>query len=271
MTNAVTLFGFSRMQTSVRLLRSAFLEISHFEFFAIQVVWMIFAVLAVTQRHLGLSFFDSSEFATHIRGSGIPHAPGYPLYILFSKLFFWFLQDPFEAQFWLSLLSSWICTFFFYITVTRQCDNKEYRRAAFITLLFFLSGGLFQLYLRISDVFFLSLALFSILFYFHRRLEEERTPRWIFGIGAIYGLGACHHPLMALSLPASLFFLTRAKLKDFSQSTCGRFFLDFCLDFCRSIIFLLLPEPQSIILITQLPLGEIFFLSFSEKDMAHFE
>lgn len=54
-------------------------------------------------RYSGLGFFDASEFAAHIQSGGIPHAPGYPIYLLLGKFLNFFCRDPFLAQNLISL------------------------------------------------------------------------------------------------------------------------------------------------------------------------
>jgi hypothetical protein len=71
----------------------------------------LFAMLAfsgyvIAYRHIGLGFFDASEYSSHIAGDGIAHAPGYPLYTLVGKALNLFLGNPFAAQFWMGWLSA---------------------------------------------------------------------------------------------------------------------------------------------------------------------
>lgn len=169
-------------------------------------LWLIYAVTATVQRHQGLSFFDASEFATHIQGEGIPHAPGYPLYIACSKISYFFTSNPFDAQFCVNLLSSLVCVIFLFFTLTHSTQEKSRPAAiaACISVGFLLSSGLFQLYVRISDVFMLNLALLSVLAYLHRRFQSDGKARWVLGIGFVYGLGVCHHHTLASALPATL-------------------------------------------------------------------
>jgi len=177
------------------------------EFLFSQVIFLVFAVASFFLRHQGLSFFDASDFSTAIQGTAIPHAPGYPLYVLLGKFFNWFVQDPFDAQFWVNILAAWITSVFLFLTLAAN------RPSALLAVLFLLAQSLFQQYILIPEVFTLNLALVSMLIYFHQRFDQELKSRYLFAIGLMYGLGLCHHHLMALMVPASAFLLIRGLRK----------------------------------------------------------
>lgn len=178
------------------------------EFLGSQVLFLVFALVSFVLHHRGLSFFDASDFATAIQGFGIPHAPGYPLYVLAGKVFYIFTSEPFEAQFWVNILSAWIAALFLFLTLA------EHRKAALMVGSFLFTQGIFQQYILVPEVFTLNLALASMLIYFHKRFEEAQNPKWLFSIGVVYGLGVCHHHLLALMVPASIFLLCRGFGRD---------------------------------------------------------
>lgn len=177
------------------------------QFLVSQVVFLLFTLVSFYLRHEGLSFFDASDFATAIQGWGIPHAPGYPLYVLLGKFFFIFTQNPFDAQFWVNILAAWVACFFLFKTFTA---NKN---AALVAVLVFLAQGLLQQYILIPEVFTLNLTLIAALIYFHQCFDDKRELKYVFMIGLMYGLGLCHHHLMALMVPASAFLLMRGFMK----------------------------------------------------------
>ena len=76
------------------------------QFLASQFAFLIFVFASYFFRHEGLSFFDASDYATAIQGWGIPHAPGYPLYVFLGKFAFLFVKDPFDAQFWVNIFAA---------------------------------------------------------------------------------------------------------------------------------------------------------------------
>jgi transmembrane protein TMEM260 (protein O-mannosyltransferase) len=178
------------------------------QFLISQIVFLIFTLVSFFLRHEGLSFFDASDFATAIQGWGIPHAPGYPLYVLLGKFFYLFTPTPFDAQFWVNILAAWIACFFLFKTLAA---NKT---SALVAVLFLLAQGLFQQYILIPEVFTLNLSLVSALIYFHQSFDEKLQPRYVFAIGLVYGLGLCHHHLMVLMVPASAFLLIRGFSKN---------------------------------------------------------
>jgi len=173
-----------------------------------QIAFLVFVFVSFFLRHEGLSFFDASDFSTAIQGWGIPHAPGYPLYVILGKFFYIFTQDPFAAQFWVNILAAWVACYFLFKTLAA---NKA---SAFVAVLFLLAQGLFQQYILISEVFTLNIALVSMLIYFHQRFDESLKSKFVFAVGLIYGLGVCHHHFMALMVPASAFLLIRGFRKS---------------------------------------------------------
>lgn len=177
------------------------------QFLASQVVFIIFVFVSYFFRHEGLSFFDASDFATAIQGWGIPHAPGYPLYVFLGKFVYSFIKDPFDAQFWVNIFAAWVASVFLFLTLA------AHRTSALLAVLFLFSQSLFQQYILIPEVFTLNLALVAMLVYFHKCFDEKLQLRYVFGIGLVYGLGFCHHHLLALMVPASAYLLFRGLKK----------------------------------------------------------
>lgn len=192
-------------------------------FFVSQIVFLIFTLVSFFLRHEGLSFFDASDFATAIQGWGIPHAPGYPLYVILGKFFYLFTPNPFDAQFWLNIAAAWVACFFLFKTLSA---NKI---AALVAVLFLLAQGLVQQYILIPEVFTLNLSLVAMLIYFHQRFDEELRAKYVFLIGLMYGLGVCHHHFMSLMVPASTFLLIRGFMKSSWVKGIGLFAAGFVL------------------------------------------
>lgn len=170
----------------------------------------ILLVFLFENRHIGLGFFDSSEYALHIRSGGIAHAPGYPLYILLGKLMYGFFGDPFLAQQIISLLSIPIVLISLYKTFEtseNSAGRTVHRNAFILTALLFISSFYFKLFTIIPEVFLLNLAIFSLLFY--RIVEWYYRPSKlnILLVMLIFGLGVSHHHTLALTLPG-FFWLT---------------------------------------------------------------
>jgi hypothetical protein len=193
------------------------------QFLCLQIVFLLFTLVSFYLRHEGLSFFDASDFATAIQGWGIPHAPGYPLYVLLGKFFFLITQNPFDAQFWLNILAAWIACFFLFKTLAAD------RNAALVAVLFLLGQGLLQQYILIPEVFTLNLSLVAASIYFHQCFDETHKMKYVFAVGLMYGLGLCHHHLMALMVPASAFLLVRGFMKTSWVKGCGLFAAGFAL------------------------------------------
>ena len=68
-------------------------------FYAIAVAFLgVYIGFVMANRLRGLGYFDGSEYALHIQGGGIAHAPGYPLFTILGKVVHAFGADPFLSQ-----------------------------------------------------------------------------------------------------------------------------------------------------------------------------
>jgi len=164
----------------------------------------IFSIFAFLNYRSGLGFFDASEYALHIRGGGIAHAPGYPLYILLGRFLEVFTNDPFKAQFWLGYLSVAWLSFAFFRAFRGTALSFE---SITLGLLIFYSGYLNKLFVLFPEVFMLNLALWASLIWAIKNWYYSPDSRKIFFVLLVFGLGLCHHHTLALGLPGFLFLL----------------------------------------------------------------
>ena len=184
-------------------------------------MWLAFASAMVILHHRGLSFFDANEFATHIQGSGIPHAPGYPFYILVCKFFYWFTADPFAAQFAVNLTASLVAVVALHLTLTHD-GSKEAWRASLITCAAFLSGYHFKLYTVLPEVFMLNIALFALLIWCLTSWWTSRRDGPLIFAALVCALGVCHQHTLALLAPGMLAaFLLRCRQPKSGQAVAG--------------------------------------------------
>lgn len=169
----------------------------------------IFTVFIAYQHHHGIAFFDATEYATHIRSRGVPHAPGYPLFIVLGKFCSLFTGgDPFTAQ----ILLSWACCLgvvgLLWHSFRRLPSFDPWAACAVVTL--FLSTYYVKLYTVLPEVFILNLFLIVLLGLVLDIWYKSGDPRMSFCVLAVYGLGFAHHHTLALTLPT---LLTLAFLK----------------------------------------------------------
>ncbi|MBS1984198.1 MAG: DUF2723 domain-containing protein [Bdellovibrionales bacterium] len=174
---------------------------------------VIFGIFVLFFHHRGMSFFDSCEYSTHIAGEGIPHAPGYPLYIMLGKFFMLITNDPFSAQVMISVFSAWVAATFLWLSFRQSSVWNPGAAVATILLLF--SSYYIKLYTLVPEVFLFNLALFTALGWAIARWYRQPSARRLFGVFLVYGLGFAHHHTLALTLPAFgiLFFLQLRKIK----------------------------------------------------------
>ena len=172
----------------------------------VAIMWLIFAAAMTLLRSRGMSYFDANEFATHIRGGGIAHAPGYSLYILLGKGFNTFLADPFAAQFAVNLLASLVALAALHHTLTKDGSELSWR-VSLVVCAAFLSGYHFKLYTVLPEVFMLNLALFALLILCLDEWHDAGRDRCAFFVALLCGLGVCHQHTLALMAPAVLVVL----------------------------------------------------------------
>jgi hypothetical protein len=196
---------------------------SNSEFLTILIGWIIFAIYICLFHHHSISYFDSSEYAIHIAGGGIAHAPGYPLYILIGKIFYNFTHNVFLAQLLINLLSSLLINIFVFLSLTRD-PSEINRKTATIVCLLFMSGYFIKLYTLLPEVFLLNCAIFSFLAW---GISLGRSEKLWFSFGVIglaIGLGISHHHLILLAVIPTFFALyfviKNAQGKEFFKA-CG--------------------------------------------------
>ncbi len=155
-----------------------------------------------------VGFFDGSEFALHIRGGGMAHAPGYPLYILLGKLFLLLTGDVFWAQHLVGLASLVVASTALWLTLWREAAGDPAGEfAASCTVLALVSSFYVRLFTIVPEVFLPNLALFALLGLAAQRWTRNPRATNLFWIFLIYGLGLSLHHSLALTLPAVAWLL----------------------------------------------------------------
>ncbi len=156
------------------------------------------------QRLRGLGYFDGSEYALHIAGGGVAHAPGYPLFTILGKFIHALGPDAFVSQQVLSMLALAGGAIALRATFALEVGKARsgFAAASAITLASFAGSYLLRLFSILPEVFVFNAGLFAVLIYAITHFWYAPTPIKVGVIFFIYGLGVCHHHTLALTLPA---------------------------------------------------------------------
>lgn len=147
---------------------------------------------------------DAAKFQYVGKILGIPHAPGYPLYVLLNRLF---VSLPiksvaFRANF-MSLFFGLITLVIFYLILT---ELKTPFHLAFGTTLTFAFSLTFWTQNLVAEVYTLNSFFLAMIIYFVVKWLESGNDKFVYKGLFIFGLGLAHHLTLILLAP-SFFFL----------------------------------------------------------------
>ena len=170
-----------------------------------------------------LLYGDSAEFQTIAYTLGIGHPTGYPIYVLFAKLFIFI---PFgEIAYRVNLLSAFCAalTVAFVYLIIRKLVGM-YVSAIFGALTLALTP-LFWKHATIAEIYSLSAACLAFILFAMLQWKEINNPRWLFVAGLFGGLSLGIHTTIALSGIAILLYLVLStrQLLDWLQASLGTF------------------------------------------------
>jgi hypothetical protein len=163
-------------------------------------------------------WWDSGELIAAISTLGIPHRPGFPIYILLGKFFSFF---PLATLTWkinlLSAIFSSLSIFFLFLIFVKIVRNF-FPKEKFSRNLIFLSGTLFVVVSGFTytfwiqavraEVYSLNLLFFSLMLYLVLLYKEKAQSRYLFLSFFLLGLGlGNHHATLLSTVPALLFFV----------------------------------------------------------------
>jgi len=146
---------------------------------------------------------DSAELVTAATLGGIPHAPGYPLYVISSHLLAHLprLELPFRvhlgsALFHAAAVGAVACAI---ARVTGSAGAALLGAATLALGRGFFAGSLYAEVFPLNDLFF------AWLLYLALRVadptDDRRAAPWL-SLAGVTGLGLSHHPMIALGFPA---------------------------------------------------------------------
>ncbi len=147
---------------------------------------------------------DAAKFQYVGKILGIPHAPGYPLYVLLNRLFvsFPFKSVAFRANF-MSLFFGLITLVFFYL-ILNELEIPFF--LAFWTTLIFAFSFTFWTQNLVAEVYTLNSLFLAMIIYFVVKWLKTGNESFFYGGLFLLGLSLAHHLTIILLAP-SLFFL----------------------------------------------------------------
>ncbi len=191
-------------------------------FCAIALVSLAASIVFILANRLpGLGYFDGSEYALHIQGGGIAHAPGYPLFIVLGKAIHAMGADGFLAQQLISVLSICLVALALFKTFALEVGiARPGFAAAFAISIAGLGASYYlRLFAILPEVFILNVGLFALLILAITRFGYDPKPQKLAAVFFVYGLGVCHHHTLAFTLPACLYLIaTKVRRLDCVKS-----------------------------------------------------
>jgi hypothetical protein len=171
-------------------------------------------------------YWDSAELAASIAGNGVPHPPGFPLYLLLNRLFSLFISsDIGRATALFSVVCGSLAVAVFYLFLVKVVSqikiegNIKSLASIGITWALIVSHSLSAQATR-AEVYSLNLLLFILAFYFgidalSKEIDEGKRGRHFILSLLFVGLGlANHHLTIFLVLPAIIYVAIKAKFNS---------------------------------------------------------
>lgn len=162
-------------------------------------------------------WWDSGEFIANIAVLGIPHRPGFPIYILLGKFFSFlpFFNLALKINFLSALFSAFsLLTFYFaffeildlfFPGIAQKKNLATVAASSFLLVLGFTYS--FWIQATRAEVYSLSLLFFALLLFLSLRYLKTRHLKYIYFFFFVFGLGLGNHHLSLLSTTPALFFL----------------------------------------------------------------
>lgn len=183
---------------------------------------------------------DTGEMISASNTLGIAHPPGYPLYIILSKIFLAILPIS-NAGYRMNALSALCGALTVWIFYKILVKNNIERLTAYLISMIFAASYL-QWYLSlVSEMYTLNTLFAVLLFYLLFSLTEEKNYKLIFLAAFLFGIGLGNRMDLLLILPGILWMVLRMR-KHFSFSNVFLMLLLFCVGFS---VYLYLPIRSS--------------------------
>lgn len=148
---------------------------------------------------------DSAELSVGAYTLGLVHAPGYPLYLLFGKLFTFLPIGDVGYRLNLMSVAFSLLTILLVYLVARLLTGQPIVALAAALLLAF--SWYFWTDTIVAEVYSLQAAFTAGLFWLLLVWRERREPRWLYAFAVLAGLSSANYPATALIAPGLAAFV----------------------------------------------------------------
>jgi hypothetical protein len=181
------------------------------------VLFSFFLVIYIFTLCPTVFWWDSGEFIANIAVLGIPHRPGFPIYVLLGKVFAFFPFSNFAMK--INLLSAlfsafsllifyfafWEILYLFFPRLAQKKTEAIVSASAFVLILGF-SYSFWMQAVR-AEVYSLNILFFALLLFLSLQYLKTNYLKYIYLFFFLLGLGLGNHHLSLLSTTPALFFL----------------------------------------------------------------
>ena len=151
-----------------------------------------------------LSYGDAAELVTASYTLGIPHAPGYPLYMVLGKLFSLITWGDVAHRYSLLTCLLGSTTILFVFLILRELlDNSIVASVAAFSLAFSYHFWLYSLVPEISSLHALLVVVLMYVLVSWRK-QGRLTHRRAYLVAFLFGLALAHHHTVLLVLPGMI-------------------------------------------------------------------
>lgn len=171
----------------------------------------------------GIGLSDSGELTTCAYLLSIAHAPGYPLYLLLSKVFTFlpFGEVAFRVNLASAVFGALSCSLIFLIIMFLTQHQLSSLIATFCLGFSFT----FWLLSTTAEVYTLNSCLVSLLILIYLIWTRSKTIRWLYLFFFIFGLSLGNHLTIVLFLPFFLYFILKEQTALLQISKFTLYFL----------------------------------------------
>jgi hypothetical protein len=176
-------------------------------------------------------WWDSGELIANIAVLGIPHRPGFPIYVLLGKIFSYlpFWGFAFKVNLLSSIFASLALTIFFKFFLEsmklffpEMATRRELVLAAALSFILIL-GFTYSFWIQAvrAEVYSLNVLFFSLLLLLSILFLKDGKLKYLYLIFFALGLSLGNHHLSLLSTTPALFFLILLSSTGRNLSHCG--------------------------------------------------
>lgn len=216
-------------------------KIEKLDFLLTLIVFLTTLTVYILTLGVSIGFEDFAEFQTASYVMGVPHAPGYPLIVLWGKLFTYLPIGSIAYRVNLSnaFISSFACSILFIIL-------RKFSIHKIISLSLAITFGFTATYWSQSvmvEVYSMAVLFFLLSFYFVQNWKHTQSLKDIYYFAFFSGLGITAHYINALNFLVLLFYILS---KDrFHKVSLKNWCFALLFFFCGLLPFIYLPIASS--------------------------